>query len=298
MAVRLKFANDLNIFGSSRGAGGFLSTPALIGGGYPAYGTLLSTAYGVNYEVGAGLYSSILASFVWTQTCDVDTEADGVGGSFVDWANARNVQYKPYGTHIADGYAIPMYPVEVPSGSGNYYNSALSDDSEEIHNGTGQSIIISIGFGGYLNNGTVIAYDSAELQEVPSGSGNYVNTGRYNNFVWDGVGGYYSNGYYGSHYIHFTEVDVSLRYTTSNAQLEVPDGSGAYYDTGIYYQDTYYWDGSGGVYTGAVAGNPQGSLYPFGHFITDNDCPVIGVGQAGLGYFWDGYSGYYIGTYP
>jgi hypothetical protein len=119
----------------------------------------------------------------------------------------------------------------------------------------------------------------------------------YTTYVWDGSGGY-TFGAGGSFYANGIEVDYNLRYTTNNAQTEIPPGSGSYYDNGKSNQDTYYWDGSSNYYVSAVAGNPQGSYFSFGTFITDQDCPVIGVSGVGLGYFWDGYNGWYIDTYP
>jgi hypothetical protein len=54
MPIRLKFGNDLNIFGNSRGAGNFISSP-VAGGGYPAYGTYIRTDSQINrvgyYEI-------------------------------------------------------------------------------------------------------------------------------------------------------------------------------------------------------------------------------------------------------
>jgi len=305
MAVRLKFANDLNIFGSSRGAGGFLSTPVLIGGGYPAYGTVLSTGYGVDYEIGATVYSSILAVSVFTYTCDVDTKADGVGGSFIDWANAVNTYPKNNGTLIATSSDdIDGNPQQVPSSSGNYYNSGSYSDRNEVHNGTGGIDTVGVGTFTYFTDGTYITGNGSDPNntQVPATyySSYYFNgTGTNHNWVWNGTGGYRNeDSNYGSYYSNGTEVDVGLRYTTSNAQTEVPMGSGAYYDNGKVNQDTYYWDGSGGFYGSTVGGNPQGSFFPFTQFITNDNCPSIGDFNQSVAYYWDGNNGWYINTWP
>jgi len=299
MAVRLKFANDLNIFGSSRGAGGFLSTPVLIGGGYPAYGTVLSTAYGVDYEDGSSqVYSGILASWFYSKTCDVDTKADGSGGSFVDFGSASNIQFKANGTFVATSSEdIAGNAQEVPFGSSNYYNSGSYSDRNEVHNGSGNIDTVGTGTFTLFLNGTVIVFAYNEETYVPSPNGTAYANGQYSNYVWDGNGGYGTAGD-GSYYSNGTEVDSGLRYTTSNEQTEVPPASGVYYDNGKFNQDTYLWNGSGGYTGGGVAGNPQGSFFPFGQFITDNDCPTIGVSGVGLGYFWDGNNGWYIASYP
>jgi hypothetical protein len=267
---------------------------------------VLSTGYGVDYENGANAYSSILANFVYTETCDVDTKADGVGGTFIDWANATNIQFKPYGTHIADGPAIGMYQVEVPSGSGAYYNSALSDDSEEIHDGTGQAIIIPIGFDHYYSNVTVIyGHSVSNTTEVPSGSAHLENNGLTDNYEyrWDGTGGY--NDVYinttGSYYTADTEIDSgNLRFNSYNQHMaDVPSTSGNLYPDGKTYEYTYYWDGSGGYYDNAT-GNLLGSYAPFHDFISYQDCPAVGIdgSTVGLAYYWDGNGGYIIDTYP
>jgi hypothetical protein len=302
MSVWFKYPSDKDITPGHPG-GSSVFAPGAVGGGYPAYGTTLSTGYGVDYETGANAYSNILANFVYTETCDVDTKADGVGGSFIDWANATNIQFKPYGTHIADGSAIGMYPVEVPSGSGTYYASALSDDSEEIHNGTGQAIIIPIGFDHYYSNGTVIYEHNENLTiEVPSGSANLEDDGLTDNYEyqWNGTGGY--NDMYinttGSYYAAGTEINPGLRFNSYNQHMaDVPSTSGNLYPDGKTYEYAYYWDGSGGYYDD-VTGNLLGSYHPFHQFISDQDCPTVGTSGVGLGYYWDGYGGYIIDNYP
>jgi hypothetical protein len=289
MPIRLKFRNDLSISGSSRGAGNSISQPATGGGGgFLPYGTLMSTAHGVDYSIGTETYSAYLAIFVKTQTCDVDTLADGVGGSFIDWAGASNIQYKPYGTHIADGSGIQIYPVEVPTGSGNYYNSALSDDSEEIHDGTGQAIIIPIGFDHYYSNGTPIYSHSVNnTKEIPYGSNHLEDNGLTNNYEyrWNGTGGYNDVfiGTTGSYYSSGTEISTNLRYHSIDLQSEVPSGSSYYVNNGKYNLDSYYWDGSGDYYT-AFTGDTGGVYYNFGDFIYND---------GSYDYYWDGSGGYY-----
>ena len=294
MAVRLKFGNDLNIFGGSRGAGGFLSTPVSAGGGYPAYGTVLSTANGVDYETGATVFSSILDDSVYNQICDVETKADGVGGSYVDWANATNIQYKAVGTFIATSTEnLPSQPVEVPSSSGYYYDSGVYLDQNDEHNGSGG--IQTVGTGTFVpyGNGTFIVYGGTAQTEVPSSSGNYYDNGQHYDYVWDGNGGY-TSAYSGSYY-NGTEVSASLRTNIQALQTEVPTSSNAYYDNGQHSADTYLWNGAGSYTSSSIS---YDSYFPFGTFITDQNCPTIGVSGIGLGYYWDGNNGNYISNYP
>lgn len=399
MAVRLKFGNDLNIFGGSRGAGGFLSTP-VFDGGYPAYGTILSTGtepmtssftyaaspytagafewgnfpsytradgaggsyldfstgfangtetavynqvmnddalqttsriiyqggygwtspaagtwveyprygvyagtyYTIEYVNGATVYSIYNATPVLNQNCDVDYYADGLGGTYIDWETARNVSPKNDGDFVASS-ASPFEgnPVEVPSSSNNYFNSGTYDSSNEVHNGTGGLRYFGTGNFTPYSNGTYISFAYDSQTQVPNGGvdAGYFSNGQFTNYVWDGIGGYtYSGG--GSYYTNGTEVDGGLRYTTNNLQTEVPAGSGAYYDNGKYNQDTYYWDGSGGSYASALAGNPQNYYFSFGTMITQSNCPNFGDDGSnyGIAYFWDGNNGWFIAGYP
>ena len=297
MSVWFKYPSDKDIT-PGHPSGSSVFAPVSGGGGYPAYGTVLSTAYGVDYENGATAYSGILANSVYTEICDVDTKADGVGGSYVDWANATNIQYKAAGTFIATSTEdIAGNSTDVPVSSGNYYAYGSYSDRNEVHSGAGGIDTVGAGTFTYYPNGTYIAYAYDSTSYVPSSSVNPFSNGSYSNYVWDGTGGYTTAGA-GSYYTNGTEVDGGLRYTTSNEQTEVPSGSGANYDNGKYNQDTYYWDGSGGSYASTLAGNPQGSYFPFGQFITDQNCPAIGTSSVGLGYYWDGYNGWFTAGYP
>jgi len=304
MSVWFKYPSDKDITPGHPSGSSIFAPVSGGGGGYPAYGTVLSTGYGVDYENGATqAYSSILAHWVYTQTCDVDTKADGSGGSFVDFGSASNIQFKANGTFVATSSEdLDGNTQQVPSSSGNYYNSGSYTDRNEVHNGTGGINTVGAGTFTYFTNGTYITGNGSDSNyvQVPAGGSNYENgTGVSHNWVWDGNGGYRNeDSGYGSYYSNGTEVDASLRYTTFNAQTEVPPYSSAYYDNGKVYQDTYKWDGSGGYTTGAVAGNPQGSFFPFGQFITTDNCPNIGDFNQSVAYYWDGNNGWYISYWP
>lgn len=290
MGVELHWIGTGISSGSSHSRfGGILSsTPTTGGGGYPAYGTILSTSYGVDFENGYTTQSAYLGAIVYTQTCDVDTVADGYGGSFVNWTGAVNVQYKPYGTHIADGQAIGMYPVEVPTGSGVYHNSALSDDSEEIYDGTGGAIIIPIGFDHYYSNGTLIySHSINSTTEVPSDSTHYYDNGLISNYEyqWNGSGNY--NDVFinetGSLYTSGTEVDESIRYNSGyDYMIEVPSTSGSVFQSGKTYEYSYFWNGTGGYYA-----DPTGNL--FGNYNADG---VFIYNDGANDWYWDGLGGY------
>ena len=304
MSVWFKYPSDKDITPGHPG-GSSVFAPGVVGGGYPAYGTVLSTAYGVDYEVGANAYSNILANFVYTQSCNVNTKADGFGGSYVDWYNATSTQYKPVGTFIADSSInFPDVPVEVPSGSGIYYNSGEWSNTEEQHNGSGGiNTVGTNGFGRHPNGTVIYTHSVNNTEEVPSGSAHLEDDGKTDNYEyrWDGTGGY--NDVYinttGSYFANGTEVTTgSLRYDSYNQHMaDVPSTSGNLYPDGKTYEYTYYWNGNGGYY-GDVTGNLIGSYHPFHQFISDQDCPTVGTSGVGLGYYWDGNGGYIIDTYP
>lgn len=290
MSIWFKYAGDKDITPGHPGGSSVFAPPAGGGGGgFPPFGTVLGTNYQVPYEIGADVYSGYLAAFVKTQYCDVNTVADGVGGSFYDWSNATNINFYSNGTHIADGPAIWFNSIEVPTGSGIYGNTKLSDDSEEVHDGMGGIIINPIGWDPIGSAGHLIyTYDTQQLSEIPSGSGNYWHNGKSDVYkyttnaygTYDGpsfdstVGNYYNAG---------TEVSDTLRYSNGNIQTEVPSGSMMMWPNGKYYIASYVWDGIGGNYIeGAFM--IGGSWYPYGDFITNDGM---------YDYYWDGAGGYF-----
>ena len=291
MSVWFKYAGDKDITPGHPGGSSVFAPPAGGGGGFPAYGTVLSTAYGVDYDIGYDAYSTYLATLVKTQICDVNTVADGVGGSFVDWSSATMINYKSYGLNVAYGPNIWFYPIEVPTGSGNYYNVKKSDDSEEIHDGTGGLAIIPIGFD-YLGtvNQVIFTFTVGQTVEIPPGSSQYWNNGLDDNYSYncDGLGSYTGpnfTGVSGSLYPNGQEVDTSLRYNLFNWQSEIPPASGQFFDNGKHEVHTQFWDGVGGYYDDISPNSPTGSYYAYGTYIYNDGT---------YDYYWDGFGGYYI----
>jgi hypothetical protein len=306
MSVWFKYPSDKDIT-PGHPSGSSIFAPGTVGGGPPAYGTVLSTGYGVDYETGANAYSNILANFVYLQSCDVDTKADGLGGSYVDWYNATNIQYKPVGTYIANSSEdFPDVPVEVPSGSGVYHNSGEWTERNEVHDGNGGINTVGTGTFSLYTVGTVIYTHSVNnTEEVPYGSAHREDNGKADNYEyqWNGTGGY-NNVYIdttGSYFANGTEVATgSLRYDSYSEQMaDVPSTSGNLYPNGKTYEYTYCWDGSGGYY-GDSTGNLIGSYASFHDFISYQDCPSVGIdgSTVGLGYYWDGNGGYIIDYWP
>jgi hypothetical protein len=206
------------------------------------------------------------------QVCDVDREHDGSGGIVYDWTTATNVVYKSAGTHFYTDplFATSAYPVEVPTGSGNYTDSGASFRTYE-HDGMGTWQYGADVFGYYHPYPTVIFPETTYQTEVPAGSGIYYNNGLTNDYVWDGNGGYTTAG--GGAYIG----SGTFIYSGSENQTEVPSMSGNFFNNGTYF--SYFWDGSGG-YTSSL----YGTYKPYGDFITNDGT---------YDYYWDGSGGYY-----
>ena len=295
MAVNLhRISTGISSGRSRKGFGNIVSFPS-VPAGFPAFGTVLSTAYGVTYEQGAipyVAYSTFLALNVDTYDCDVNTIADGVGGSFIDWANAVNISPKPNGTFIATG--IDDFPDGAVLVANNYYNSGYYTDTNEVHDGAGSIDTVGAGTFVYYPNLTVItgAYNQDNTTEVPNGSSNWYQNGTYiaYNYVWDGNGSFYQDGgtNTGSYYPAGTEVSTSLRYNTVQLETEVPSGSSSYHPNGKTNFDSYFWDGNGGANSGNLT---EGSFYPHGTYIYyDNN--------LASDHYWNGLGGYYSESTP
>lgn len=256
--------NEVGLRGSSEGNGE----------GFPPYGTFHQTLTGQEYPIaegGASFFFSEWNSYdVPSQICDVDELHDGAGGYFIDWSTATNVSFVEEGTAFYEGPEFPSDPVEVPSGSGNYYDSAVSR-LDYLHDGTGGYFSNQV-FVHYYPNGTLIA-DVPETGEVPISSGNYYSNGKYTRYNWDGSGGYVELTNQGSFNSNGTVIAGG-----DSEELEVPSGSALYFGTGRY--SNYVWDGSGG-YTTTF---PNGSYHEYGTFITSDES---------YNYYWGGDGSYY-----
>ena len=258
--------------GSSRnGFGNIVSFPSV---SFPANGSYNSTLNDVEYPIAEGGASVTVASVAYpSQTCDVDVENDGAGGTYTDWTTATDVQYKPYGSSLyTDTTPFPL-EVEVPSGSGNNYQGGTCQTGY-YHDGAGSSYNEGVN-PSYYSDGTntnLTGLNEAVAVEVPSG-GSYYADGTYTGYTWNGSGGYNYPVSGGAYYANNTEI------FTSNNQTEVPSGSMDYYDNGT--TTIYKWNGSGGyTQTGG------GAFYDEDVYITDDGT---------TGYYWsdDGTGGYY-----
>ncbi|CAB4143921.1 hypothetical protein UFOVP460_8 [uncultured Caudovirales phage] len=323
---------DLGISsGSSRnGFGTIVSNPSTSGGSFPPYGTLIQTLSNYTYPIAEGGSSFVDPNNgminIPNQKCTVDELANGTGGVFLDWTNERdiafissgvvfyvadewvdnvggltvsvngvdypsergkpdyrhdgyggyasglsNLGYKPYGSYITEVAG----QTEVPSGSGNYYSNGIA--YPYYHDGNGGAY--SGTNGSYYSSGTdtgLTGLDTPLQLEVPTGSGSYYNTGQFSGYVWDGSGGV-NSATKGTAYANGVFIRMIADGTFSNS-VEVPSGSGNYYDS-KFCGTVYRWDGSGGSINASEC-----LFYPNATFIYND-----GTNN----YYWDGSGNYY-----
>jgi hypothetical protein len=237
----------------------FPSVPA----SFPAAGTVLSTNYYYSYPISEGGNYFTYNSQDWeSQTVTVDVIANGSGGSSLDWSNERDIAYKAFGigvTFVVNNHAVGS--VEVPSGSGNYYTQGIQEGYNSFHDGSGGYYTES--GGSFTNHPYGYLYlTQGNTTEVPSGSGNYYDNGYTTNYIADGNGSYTPTG--GSGVPYAAGTDTGLTGLNVNDTIEVPVGSGTYYNTGEI--TGYTWNGSGGYNSGVS----KGSRYPNGTLIWEN----------------------------
>ena len=254
------------------GRGGLLFSPN--DGTYPPAGTILNTYVGVEFHIANGGASvEVNGNYYPSQYCDVYLKADGVGGSYYDWASAFNVIYKSSGTFILNNSGtlyVNINGTNYLAGSYNY---------DYYHNGSGGSY--SSGSSSYSSNGDYITSDSnsgSNSISTPIGSFEYESwTGH--NYYHDGSGGYYSSlaGYSQASDGTFIGTDS----TGGAHSTEVPSGSGNYFPYSSWSSIDYYFQLSGYTYSSSYQGVTSAV---YGEFITND-----GTNS----YYWDGAGGYY-----
>lgn len=242
---------------------------------YPPAGTILNTFSGVDYPIANGGASvQVDVNYYPSQYCDVYLKADGVGGSYYDWANAFNVTYKSNGTSITNFSGTSYVTINGTS----YPNGSYSTDY--FHDGMGGSY--SSGSNSYSSNGDFITSDSnsgSNSISTPAGSFVYESwTGH--NYYHDGMGGYYSSlvGYSQASDGTFIGNDGMAGSNTT----EVPSGSGNYFQYHSWSSTDYYFQLSGYTYYGTQQGTSTAS---YGQYITFDGTYT---------YYWDGTGGYFI----
>ena len=94
--------------GTSRtGFGTIVSFPSVA---FPANGSYNSTLNDVEYPIAEGGASvTVLSEAYPSQTCDVDVENDGAGGTYTDWTTATDVQYRPSALYGLASYFLRLF---------------------------------------------------------------------------------------------------------------------------------------------------------------------------------------------
>jgi len=196
---------------------------------FPAYGTYNSTVTGQVY------YGS--SQVIDGQTCpdkiaDYFIKNDGVGGTYQDNSTAFNIRNAVSGTWFlltSDEVHHSGY-VTTPCGSDWTYDDAGYNYYWD-------------GNGGYTRSDSGVAYYNLYRQSTTGGSGGYTlcqDKTNYTTYVSDG---YYQNGKYDEYIVN----GYGSYYSNSN--------SGNYNSYGTYItgpndmNQNYYWDGNGGYYT-------------------------------------------------
>lgn len=298
------------IFGGifiGRRHGAFDSTPSggrvddSVGPSFPPAGSYNSTLYGETYPVeqgGTDFENPVTSESVPNQIVDVNVLNDGEGGTYIDWSSANNLQFQIYGVPFYTEFSQSIN-IEVPSGSGNYYQGG-THDNQFIHDGSGGWTAQGINQSYYSNGSdTNIEYvGTDQTTEVPSSSGNYYSNGRLDGYTWDGSGGY-NAAIKGGYYAAGSDTNISSLVGTDHT-TEVPNASGNYYSNGLF--DGYIWDGSGGYDYPVTKGNYYSSGVQIDVIPTGNTQSSVEVPSGSGNYYdseqelnvyvWDGGGGY------
>ena len=265
--------------GNSRnGFGNIVSFPSV--SGFPAAGSYNSTLNDVTYPIANGGASVTVLSVAYpSQTCDVDVENDGSGGTYTDWTTATDVQYKAYGEGITTDPTPEPAGVEVPSGSSNYFTGGTYQNGY-FHDGVGGSYSGGVNYSYYSDgdNTNLTGLNEPAYTQVPGGGSNY-NNGTYTGYTWNGSGGYNYPVSGGSYYSAGTFVWENV-VSTGGTSIEIPYGSGNYFNNTVN-GDRYTWNGSGSY-------NYEYSwYYAYGTYITTD---------GGTTFYWDGNGDIYSET--
>lgn len=272
MGVRITFKEGRDVFGNAKDAGSYISNPVIGGGGFPAYGTVLSTLYGVDYEI--GVYFVLNGVTYYSYSCDVNSVADGVGGSFYDWTNATYVTAKT-SVFYTDFTGGSSYVTVL----GNQYTCSTWDYVDYFHDGAGSYNVYyhytyAAQMGDFIYNDGTPSGNSVQLPDS-----NFYNYQSWSStdYFHDGSCGFYTS------LVNETFVQngdyIYNDGTSGTATTTLPDAISYAYQT--WDSISYYWQDSAGNWYFVY----QNYWYAdYGDYITDID---------GASYYWDGNGGYY-----
>lgn len=243
---------------------------------FPPFGTIINTVT-TEYPISAGgSYFDYNGTNYPNQVATVNIVADGVGGTFYDWANATGISYKGDGVYVTN-YTSYSSPIII---NGTDYGAGCTYTGDVYHNGSG----------GYYEAGTggsCTPYGTF-ITSVGSSGSNGINTpvGYFVYESWTGLS-YYHDGMGGTYanYDGFTAQPdgtfIGTDSTGGSNQTEVPSGSGNYFTYSSWSSIDYYFQLSGYTYTYYYQGVTSAN---YGDFITNDGT---------YDYYWDGNGGYY-----
>lgn len=231
----------------------------------PAYGTLIETIYQTTYPVANG-GSFVVSSAFPNQVCDVDKVADGLGGDFIDWSTARNINYIT-GSFSESGtsYATISLPYANNLGQPTFTYSTGTYVSYYEHDGVG-------GVNGMGGNSSYSQQGEAIVNVTyPAVAGGYTDIIGYNvatgysnatGYFHDGSGGWYEETNLEPYLLDAVILEFLQPMTTYVSETDTN------YQNGLSDIQQYKANGSGG-YTGPHStATTVGSYYPAGDLIT------------------------------
>jgi hypothetical protein len=240
---------------------------------FPEEGTILSTEYGVEFPVAEG------GQFVYYQdtnypneTVDVNIVADGSGGSYYDWTNTTNKQYK---TSVFTTYTSNTEDIII---DGVNWGAGCTYYGDVYHDGNGWYYEVGTS-GGCTSYNTHITDGGSGSNEISTPIGMWAyQTWTDVNYYHDGSGGYYAD--YNYDFTASVDEPIGTDYTSGSNSREVPDFSGVYYSYEIWDSVNLFYDGYGSYY----------STYNYTYVASWGD-EITNDGT--YTYFWDG-TGYYF----
>jgi hypothetical protein len=230
-------------------------------------GTFIAIDSGGQTEVPSGsgnnYYNGSVNNYTWV-------------GNGVNYTSVNDGAYYPNGAIDNIDVLDANTMVEVPTGSGNFYWNA--EVVGYTWNGAGGYNYPVIKAPQYANgsDSLLTGLDVSSQTEIPTGSGNNYLNGLVTGYTWDGAGGYnypVTKQNYSTSFVWGAETVTG----TGGTQVEVPAGSGNYFDS----EQTgtgYFHDGAGGYTT------VSSWLYQSGSFIYND---------GNYNYYWNGVGGYY-----
>lgn len=259
-----------DVYEKADGSGGFyLDWANVFNVEWIPYGTYALTDTSAQNSYGSVEVPTESSSYYSPQYTYSQYNHDGSGG-YVYYAETSPTNY-PAGTQIVFAYDENFVVSELyfVNSEDYYVNNGKYYDYQWVGDGTNYQV--SGALGSYYAGGnsfySTSSYTNVNGTDYNNGTGTEYQHNGSGGYTTVGVGNYYPNGYL-----------IYAQYINgSQNSVEVPSGSGMYFDSEDY-GSAYVWDGSGG-YSGVSFWNK-----PYGTYITNYD---------GYDWYWDGLGAFY-----